>query len=43
MCEQKFVAKDSDEESIVGPGGYVYFGAAKSLPGVRELLRPSGT
>ena len=38
----KMTAKDTDEESIVGPGGYIYFGAAKNLPGVRELLRPTG-
>jgi pre-mRNA-splicing factor ISY1 len=37
----KLNIKDTDEESIVGPGGYVYFGAAKNLPGVRELLRSS--
>jgi len=40
---QKLNPKDTDEESIVGPGGYIYFGAAKNLPGVRELLRSSGT
>lgn len=35
------VAEDeNDEGAIRAPGGYYYFGAAKNLPGVRELLKP---
>ena len=29
---------DADGKVVVGPNGYVYFGAARNLPGVRELL-----
>lgn len=43
LLHKKLNPKDADEESIVGPGGYIYFGAAKNLPGVRELLRSNGT
>jgi pre-mRNA-splicing factor ISY1 len=28
------------DDAIKGQGGYMYFGAAKDLPGVRELMRP---
>jgi len=34
------LADESDEGAIKAPGGYYYFGAAKNLPGVRELLKP---
>jgi len=35
------IAEDeTDEGAIKAPGGYYYFGAAKNLPGVRELLKP---
>jgi len=30
------------EGAIRAPGGYYYFGAAKNLPGVAELLAPKG-
>lgn len=29
---------DADGRVVVGTGGYLYFGAARNLPGVRELL-----
>lgn len=29
---------DADGKAVVGSGGYMYFGAARNLPGVRELL-----
>ena len=29
---------DADGKVVVGPNGYVYFGAARNLPGVRDLL-----
>jgi len=32
--------ENPDEGAIRAPGGYYYFGAAKNLPGVQELLRP---
>jgi pre-mRNA-splicing factor ISY1 len=35
------IAEDeSDVGAIKAPGNYYYFGAAKNLPGVRELLKP---
>eukprot|EP01126_Amoeba_proteus_P032124 TRINITY_DN313_c0_g1_i12.p1 TRINITY_DN313_c0_g1~~TRINITY_DN313_c0_g1_i12.p1 ORF type:complete len:185 (-),score=42.94 TRINITY_DN313_c0_g1_i12:50-604(-) len=36
------IAEDEDDEfgAIRAPGGYYYFGAAKDLPGVKELLKP---
>jgi len=38
------ITEEADDENgngaIRAPGGYYYFGAAKELPGVRELLRP---
>jgi pre-mRNA-splicing factor ISY1 len=36
-------SKVIDEDAIIGPGGYIYFGAAKKLPGVQELVRPDGS
>ncbi|KAL3930721.1 MAG: hypothetical protein SGARI_004398, partial [Bacillariaceae sp.] len=30
--------EEGDAQSAAGPGGYRYFGAAKDLPGVAELL-----
>ncbi|KAL3909373.1 MAG: hypothetical protein SGARI_002626, partial [Bacillariaceae sp.] len=30
--------EEGDAQSVSGPGGYRYFGAAKDLPGVAELL-----
>jgi len=36
------IAEDeSDAGAIKAPGGYYYFGAAKNLPGVKELLKPT--
>ncbi|KAG6583082.1 Pre-mRNA-splicing factor ISY1 [Phytophthora cinnamomi] len=32
-------AYDADGEAVRGVGGYKYFGAAKNLPGVRELFQ----
>ncbi len=29
---------DADGKVVVGNGGYLYFGAARNLPGVRDLL-----
>jgi len=36
------IAEDENDDlgAIKAPGGYYYFGAAKNLPGVRELLKP---
>lgn len=34
----KRVSRMDDETVIVAPGGYMYFGAARNLPGVKELL-----
>jgi len=36
------LAEDEEDEegAIRAPGGYYYFGAAKNLPGVKELLKP---
>jgi len=31
---------EQDNAAIIAPGGYRYFGAARSLPGVKELLAP---
>lgn len=31
-------AYDADGSAVQGAGGYKYFGAAKNLPGVRELF-----
>eukprot|EP01121_Diplochlamys_sp_Union-15-3_P021419 TRINITY_DN8678_c0_g1_i4.p1 TRINITY_DN8678_c0_g1~~TRINITY_DN8678_c0_g1_i4.p1 ORF type:complete len:246 (+),score=49.59 TRINITY_DN8678_c0_g1_i4:86-823(+) len=33
-------SKDDDDNAIIAPGGYRYFGAAQNLPGVKELLAP---
>jgi len=30
---------DSDGKEVKGSGGYLYFGAAKDLPGVKELFQ----
>lgn len=32
--------KSLDDDAIIGAGGYIYFGAARKLPGVQELVRP---
>jgi len=34
------VIEEGEEGAIRAPGGYYYFGAAKNLPGVQELLAP---
>ena len=34
-------AYDADGKELPGGGGYRYFGAAKDLPGVRELFEPA--
>lgn len=43
LVTQRTSAKAIDEDAIIGPGGYIYFGAAKKLPGVQELVRPQGS
>jgi len=34
------VSEEGDDGAIRAPGGYYYFGAAKNLPGVQDLLKP---
>jgi len=34
------ITEEGEEGAIRAPGGYYYFGAAKFLPGVQELLAP---
>eukprot|EP00934_Nitzschia_sp_Nitz4_P004387 Nitzschia sp. Nitz4//scaffold41_size133979//4571//5275//NITZ4_003324-RA/size133979-processed-gene-0.234-mRNA-1//-1//CDS//3329551401//4377//frame0 len=36
--ERQRQIEEGDTQSLEGPGGYRYFGAAKDLPGVKELL-----
>jgi pre-mRNA-splicing factor ISY1 len=36
--ERKRQIEEGDLQSLQGPGGYRYFGAAKDLPGVKELF-----
>ena len=36
--ERKRQIEEGDVQSLQGPGGYRYYGAAKDLPGVKELL-----
>jgi pre-mRNA-splicing factor ISY1 len=36
--ERKRQIEEGDFQSLEGPGGYRYFGAAKELPGVKELF-----
>lgn len=36
--ERQQQIEEGDTQSLEGPGGYRYFGAAKDLPGVREVL-----
>lgn len=36
--ERRRQIEEGDQQSLEGPGGYRYFGAAKDLPGVKELL-----
>mmetsp|Transcript_19264 Transcript_19264/g.31027 ORF Transcript_19264/g.31027 Transcript_19264/m.31027 type:complete len:240 (+) Transcript_19264:59-778(+) len=36
--ERQKQIEEGDAQSLAGPGGYRYFGAAKDLPGVKELL-----
>jgi pre-mRNA-splicing factor ISY1 len=36
--ERQKQIEEGDTQSVSGPGGYRYFGAAKDLPGVKELL-----
>jgi pre-mRNA-splicing factor ISY1 len=36
--ERQKQIEEGDTQSVAGPGGYRYFGAAKDLPGVAELL-----
>lgn len=38
MERQRQIEEGGDQVSLSGPGGYRYFGAAKDLPGVKELF-----
>jgi len=41
--ERQKQIEEGDTQSVAGPGGYRYFGAAKDLPGVAELLEKQRT
>jgi pre-mRNA-splicing factor ISY1 len=41
--ERQKQIEEGDTQSAAGPGGYRYFGAAKELPGVAELLEKQRT
>lgn len=40
ISQQRSSVKSFDDDAIVGAGGYMYFGAARKLPGVQELVKP---